>query len=252
MLLFLVSITLMEFADIFMKLKQTILIFSLIFCVALNINAQNFTSDSSTYAKAIGFYKTMIGDVSSLYTGRQYSGYDFRIVGHQYLDVKESMMGSLLYDNILYNNIEMQYELVKDDLLITYPENGFRIIVKKKEIQWFKVQDRLFVNLETNNLDGIYELVEIGAFEVLLKRTKIVKEEIQDLTLTRKFVQKNRYYIKKSEDVYPVTSKKRLLNYFKDEKKGIRKMLKKHGLKYKKDPEQSIIKTVEYMEALSK
>lgn len=234
-----------------MKLNQTILIFSLILCTAFNINGQNSTSDSATYAKAIAFYEQMVGDVSSLYTGRQYSGYDFRIEGHQYLDVKVPMMGSLLYDNILYNNVEMQYELVKDDLLITYPENDFRIIIKKQDIQWFKMQDRLFVNLETANLEGIYELVEIGALEVLIKRSKIVKEEIRDQTLKREFVQKNRYYIKKGEDLYSVTSKKRLLSYFKEEKKGIRQMLKRHKLKYKRDPEQTIIKTVEFMEPSS-
>jgi hypothetical protein len=235
-----------------MKFKQITLIFPLIFCTALNINAQNLTSDSSAYAKAIGFYEMTVGDVSSLYTGRQYLGYDFRIEGHQFLDVKESMKGSLLYDNILYNNVKIQYELVKDDLIINYADNDFRIIIKKQDLQWFKVQDRLFVNLETPQLSGIYELVEIGALEVLIKRTKIVAEEIRDRTLRRKFVQKNRHYIKKGEDLYPVTSKKRLLNYFKDEKKGIRKMLKKNKLTYKKGPEQSIIKTVEYIEALSK
>ncbi len=222
---------------------------SAIFCLASDIIGQNVNLDSLTYTQAIAFYNGVVGDGSSLYTGRHYSGYDFGIEGHQYFDTNQAISGSLLYDENLYDNVAMYYELVKDELLITSPDNDFQIIVKKQDIEWFDLKGHRFVFLETSGLSGIYELLSMGVLDVLIKRTKILKKEVGDRSVKREFVQHNAFYIRNGDEVYVVTSKKDLLNYDKERKKEIRKMLNKNKFNFKKDPEHTIIRTVEYLGA---
>lgn len=234
-----------------MIFKRSILIVSLLIFFGITafgqVNAVDSTATTPEFENAIAFYKKEVGDASPLYSGRQYVGYDYRIKGHQYFATDELVAGSLLYNGIFYDDVLMRYELVMDDLLVTFPDNDFKILIKKNDIEWFNLNGHLFKRFETERLRGFYDIIYNSQLQVLVKRIKILEEEIRGQTLNREFVQKNQYYIKNGEDVAAVSGKKDLLNYFKSDKKEIRKLLKKAKIKYRKDPEKAILRTMEYM-----
>lgn len=238
-----------------MIFKRSALIIAILIYFNISANGQIHTIDSTVtspeFENAVAFYKKEVGNASPLYSGRQYLGYDYRINGHQYFAIDEPIQGSLLYNGVFYDDVLMRYELVQDDLMVTYPGNEFKIIIKKADIDWFHIDGHLFKKFETGQLSGFYDIIYNSKQQVLVKRTKILEEEIRDQTLNRQFVQKNQYYIKNGEEVYPVSSKRSLLNYFENDKREIRKMLKKGKVKYRKDPENTILRTMEYMKESS-
>lgn len=202
------------------------------------------------YQNAVAFYNKSLGKVSSLYSGRQYAGYDHRIGGHQYYHTNKLQKGSIKYSGILYENVLMRYELIDDIVLVTHADNDFQIVLKKSEIEWFRVNNHLFIHVNTDSYKGFYDFIDIGINDVLVKRAKQITEEIVDKKILQDFTKHNKYYIKSEEQIFPIASKKSLLNYAKKYKKEIKKMLKKENIIYRKDPESAIIAAMEYLEKI--
>ena len=75
---------------------------------------------------------------------------------------------------------------------------------------------------------------------------KKIEEKIVDMTVERKFVSFNTYYVLKDGNYYLVNKQKSLLNLLKDKRQNIPKHLKKEKLKYKHDPEKTIIAIAEF------
>src|ERR1700744_2375556 len=70
------------------------------------------------------FYK-VIGPQSRLYSGERFDGYSPAIKGNAYLlDNDQPSSGNVLYDGFWYKNVNMLYDLYKDQL-ITSLYNSF-------------------------------------------------------------------------------------------------------------------------------
>jgi hypothetical protein len=93
-----------------------------------NLNAQQYAADSTSakagtdYAKQLYFAQR--GEELAIYKGVHHVGYLASIEGHAYFQSPDWQKGSVLYDNILYENIIMKYDLYKDQLLVTPQEQG--------------------------------------------------------------------------------------------------------------------------------
>ena len=66
------------------------------------------------------------------------------------------------------------------------------------------------------------------------------------------FVEKDNFYILKNEVLYAVNDKNSVLDVLKDKKSSIEKFLHQSKLKYRKNPESTMIKMVTYYDGLNK
>ena len=85
----------------------------------------------------INLYHQSTGYQSPLYNGVRHEGYRFDIRGHAYFETKEWRDGSVFYEGILYKNIPMLYDEVKDELIIHNVEKNAAISLVSDRIKSF-------------------------------------------------------------------------------------------------------------------
>src|SRR5580704_11895584 len=77
----------------------------------------SFTSIS--VKNAIEVYHRILNNASGLYNGGEYVKYYFNFEdGSPYFGINDSVPGSIFYDGVMYRNIFMKYDEVKDEVVI--------------------------------------------------------------------------------------------------------------------------------------
>jgi len=226
-------------------------LFSL-FCSALfaQRDSNYVTTASATENLLTELYNSRIGAALPINNGKLYLGYPPNIEGNAYFRYDVFQKGSLIYDGVLYENVMMNYDVVKDLLVIKTNENsGFSISLFSPRIKAFSFSGLEFIYLdrdsENNSIaTGFYLLLEKGKVTALSKTTKIINEEIVGMTVKRTFEEKTGYYILKDNRYYSIYDKKDLLAALQKHSAEIKGLLKKRHLKFKTDPQTTIASAV--------
>ena len=70
--------------------------------------------------------------------------------------------------------------------------------------------------------------------------------------MEREFIQLDLFFIQKDSTYYPVKSYKGLLTILKDRSKEVKQYLRKNRIRYRKGPENAILKATVYYDSLNK
>ena len=216
--------------------------------------AQDSVRESEEQNKAVSFYRTSLGENSTLYKGRVYVGLNKLIKGHQFLDTDEWQPGSLYYKGNWYRDVPMLYDIFRDELVIQHTNGFLKIQLLKSELDKFHFLNSTFVNIQDSSSlktlpsPGVYEKVYGGEVSVFVKRRKLVKETIQEMEVKREFEQTNQYFIQKENQYHEVKRKGSVLRVLKEHKKEIRKRMREEGIKFRRNPEAAIVKMVNFYE----
>ena len=113
---------------------------------------QKFVADSSgqpVMQVAINSYHQFLSPETGLYTGSQYTYntyYPFTInEGNPFFFSKNFDAGSVFYNNVLYENVPLLYDIIKGELLINDPSRTYIIRLNNSRIAWFKLWGHTFV-----------------------------------------------------------------------------------------------------------
>jgi hypothetical protein len=229
------------------------------FCYS-NLCAQNnlVLKDSLSVSPdtAISFYYQFTNKRSRLYNGKEYIGY-LPMEGHPFFADPDLHRGSVLYDGLYFDSVNMQYDLVKDELIIQHFDVFFKIVLISSKVKEFTVLDhhyRRMVKDSVNQLPvatGYYDFLHEGNITLIAKRTKRIDELVTD-KIVRKIVEKNFYYVIRDSVYYPIRNYKSLLSVFKDRSKEIRQDLRRNKLKFRKHREAAIIRAVKIYDSSKK
>lgn len=204
-------------------------------------------------------YFQSLGEQSGIYRGTEYTGYPYRIKeGHQFFESADFGYGSVSYDGILYENVPLWYDIVKNQVLVRYVDEFSRIVLHDEKIDYFTLHNHHFIHIKSDDLKtaslppGFYDLVYNGAVEVLVNRSK---GTLKDVSVEGTFIiilkQKNYFFLKKGEIYYPVESLGSVLKVLGSKQKEIQEFLKKSNIKFRKDPENTIVRIVKYYDLLT-
>ncbi len=238
---------------------------SIYFCFFLAgpASAQMSGADSNFYqsalSRAINLYYESAADQSGLYNGALYPGYPFPFKeGDPFFNSNQFDTGSVVYDGLLYNRVQLRYDNLKDVVIIN--DNGYWIQLNDKKVNEFTIPGHHFISLGKKevNIEGIdrwfYELLYPGDHILVLK--KIMKTIEEDLSnghdIERIIHTSNYYYIKKDSVLYPIEKKKDLNVVFPDKKKEIQQLFKKNKIKFRRDKENALLKVAAYFEPIRK
>lgn len=156
-----------------------------------------------------------------------------------------SSTGSITYDEVLYDNLKISYDLTTDNLVVFPEENHTGIIVLQEFIQNFVIYEDLFLYLKNTNIkDGFYHQVYSSEkYVVLAKKSKVSKEYTTDRTIQKSYKELVSYYVKSAEtdNMYiPFKNEKSLVKLFPAHKKTLSKKLKDAPFVFKINPESVI------------
>lgn len=201
----------------------------------------------------------MIGVDSRLFNGLQYAGYPFSFVkGHQFFDTTAAMPGTIMYDDVHYQDLQLLYDEVSDKAIVI--SNQRRVELSSERISGFTILDHQFVRIVKDSSvkssiskEGFYELLYKGKVQVYKKEQKEVFEELSsDQGILRRILVKVNYYICKDKGYFPVSNKKDVIAIYKDRKKEVRDYINNNGLSFRNNKEEAVIKVSAYYDQLTK
>lgn len=208
-------------------------------------------------ARILQLYRDSVNQNLRLYDGFEFTGGYRRSAGHPFFAFEEPRQGRILYEGTVYHNVLLSYDLTRDEVVTVNPVSGQNIKLITSKIEEFEIEGHVFVHLHHENGmvgfpgEGFYEVLYKGAVTVLAKRKKSLRESARPEELS-KFSQSNVCFIKKDSTFYVVDSKRSLLQVCGVNKAEVARFMQKEKLDFKKEPEQTIVKVMDFYSLLKK
>jgi len=243
-------------------MKTGCLIIATILCILTFIPgfSQADQTDTSVFQQslknAISAYYNAIGENAHLYNGSEYVSFNYQSDKNPFFESISLMNGSIMYDNVLYPNVPLAYDIQKDEVIINKYDENYRIKLINDKIEFFSLDGHTFVRIVEDSTTsalpetGYYDLLYNGKVSVFAKRKKKYEESITNTGAVTQFIEDDHYFIKKNNVYYAVGNKKSTLKVFKDKKKDIQKLLRKNKIKFSPNPEHGIVKAAQYYDQL--
>jgi hypothetical protein len=244
-----------------MKLNEIFFCIILAYCCVTpseNTFAQLSKADSSFYQSAISSavyqYQVSEGDQSGLYNGAFYVEYPFHFKqGTPFFISSQLDTGSVLYDDILYKNILLQYDNLKDVVIAN--DNGYLIQLNNQKITEFTLTGHRFVRREKKDTSnsvvttGFYEVLYNGNIIILKKTIKNIREDLSNgHDIERTIASSDYYFIQAKSAIYPIKNIKDLALILSDKKKEIQQWIKKNKPDFRMQKENVLLQIVAYYE----
>jgi hypothetical protein len=190
-------------------------------------------------------YQAERGENLAIYRGRQILGGYPGIGGSAYFPFTDWASGSAQYEGVWYHNLELLYDIYRDEVLIRHP-SGIPFVLYNNRLQAFRIMGRDFVHFIEPRGDmspGIYEVLHKGKLTIYARRSVMLDEKIIDQAVERNFISKFRYYAQTGDKVKQFTKQKQLMELVRDQRNQIQPRIREAGVKYKHNPE-AIIKII--------
>ena len=207
-------------------------------------------TDSSETIPVIDAQKNSIEHASNILNGRSHITYPASIEGSGYFN-NDWIMGSLVYEDVLYTGVQLKYDQYKDELILLHP-NGLPVILFTPRVSSFSLLNRQFVNLKTaskqveGSEQGYYELLVQGNINLLAKRKKVLDEFVQTTGVTKTFVGKSEYFAFKGGKLYKIKKESNLLDLVPEKKQGAKNLLRQNDINYNNNPESALLTIAQY------
>lgn len=242
-------------------MKTCLALFSAIF-IAVNVITAQQVVDTAFRETAINnltqFYYQSIGLQAHLYNGPLYDYYPRPFTdGHPFFQSDSSSAGSVTYDGLKYDDILMNYDIIRDELIIFHPIGNYPVNLIKSKIDSFSLESHSFIRLtngattlpETGFYDKLYASPRISFF---VKRRKTIQEMSGLTTIETKVYSKTSYYVFKEGVYHFIKNKSSLFDLLKEKRNEMQRYAKKNKLKYKRNMEADILSTVKYYDQIMK
>ncbi len=240
-------------------------LYFLFICLFLNsilfnhVTAQQL-NDTAFYKQSISnilaLYKSEISENLHLYNGTEYAAEGHGAKGFPYFESDSLLTGNIYYDGQLYQNINMHYDLVTDEVIINDYTQNFPIMLVSEKINYFSVLNHLFINIITDNNEasfmktGFYDEILSGKISLLAKREKQLQLSANAADNDAKYSQYNYYFIEINNTLKPIEGEHSILDLLIDKRDQLKKYIRSNKINFKKDLENSLIKTVKYYNQL--
>ncbi|MFL5789756.1 MAG: hypothetical protein ACJ748_16970 [Flavisolibacter sp.] len=225
-------------------------------CCFCQINTNDTANKQSSNSYNIQLYSKLVGGSSQLYNGSEYTGSYPDVTGFPFYASEEFQKGYIGYDHIMYYNIPIAYDLVANEIIIKGYQ-GLNVKLLNERIDSFSIMNHVFINLITDSTNlklpapGFYELAYNGTIKLLIKRRKQIERAFKTEDPYH-FTQYDIYYILKDGNYLNIDNKRTLFNVFKERNKEINSFYKASKLKFKKEPEKTIIRITSWYDQLKK
>jgi hypothetical protein len=207
---------------------------------------------------AIDLYYQSLQTQSGLYNGSEYVPYETSLKeGHPYFDTTKMLNGSVFYNGMLYKDVPMLYDIIRDELIIQHYNKVFYLQLIKSKVDSFNLMSHAFVHMgrdssrKDNLKEGFYDLLHDGKTKLYIRRYKDIQESIPDFTVEKRVYAHTRYFIYKNNVYNEVYSQASVLDVLSDKKMVLKQELRKQHIKFKKQREYAIKTMVEQYDALN-
>ena len=232
-----------------------ILLFSLIGNCQFYYDDSVLVSGSLKYL--VNFYNNTRHDFNALYNGPFHYAYPVIKQGSPYFSGEAWQKGSVTYEDIIYVNVLMKYDLVKDQLIVMVEEKGhLPLELFSPRIKEFSYKDLKFIYIPRNSplslKEGFYHQLSKGKITALCKTENTMEQIIVDDKIEWKVNQRKKYFIIDNNHSRTINRQRDLMEAVKNHRQQISNYLKERKLKFKKNKEQVITAATELYNKLER
>ena len=222
-------------------------IFADLSCAQPGDDPHAFLTDAK--ASAISSYDNLIKDQLALFNGVEYVKYDLGFSGHPFFLDDYYAEGTIEYDDMVYHNIPLKYDVVEDKVLVEYyNQAGYLrgLILEYHKVSAFTYEGHQFVKINAGNpvgslKEGFYDMLLDGEVSIYASRKKQIDKVVKNGKMSIKFVDLDQFFVELADNTYKVSNKSTLLQLFEDHKKELKQYIKANRLDLKQDFEASLI-----------
>ena len=209
-------------------------------------------------------FSTIVSDQDTLcvshylYNGRIWRDiYSHKAKGDQYLFSKEFLPGSVTFNERLFKNLKLRYDILNDEvLLLTELDNVLQLnkeMVSGFEIEYENTTHYFTISTgdSTSGLIGYAEVLYNGKTALYLKHIKKIFPLSHGSNYDG-FEESDMLYLFKDGKAHRVTSRKDLISLMGDKNKQIASYVRTNKLKISKKYPESFVRVLKYYDSLSR
>jgi hypothetical protein len=175
------------------------------------------------------------------------------------MEINAFTPGSVYYDGLYYTGVPMLYDLYSDEVAVLLYNHYSKFSLIKYRVKSFDFLDHHFINIDADTVNkgsgiksGYYDELYNGKTEVLVKHSKSVQTNTGGITASERYYSPSRnFYIRKNKVYYSVSSQGSLVDIFKDKKKELQQYVKANQIRFRRDPEEAMVKVATYYDHLT-
>lgn len=178
-------------------------------------------------------YLQKAGLNAAIFRGPEAVKYQFRYQGTPYAYTESFMAGSIVYNGVKYERVELNLNAHRDELHLRIPSSGIVLELDRNAVEEFVIGSRKYVALTAENAvdglpEGYYQVLFEGNDILYKKNIRTFHERLQTSGggAYRYFDQSDKYFIVKDGVVFPVVRNRDFARIYKEGKKAVRGYVK--------------------------
>lgn len=204
----------------------------------------------------IALYDQYTDGDAPVYNGAQYLYYTFKMDGNPFFQASDLSSGWVSYLGKIYRPLSMLYDVTRNEVVVLLPDSNSRAVLHNEFIDSFHLAGHTFISLKEDHKQnlyntGFYDVLYKGHIQLLARRTKLMREILEDNPIVTSIYPKDFFYIHKKGLYYFVTDKREVFRLFADKTNEIKKMMRRQHLKFDRtDFENTLTSVVAYYDQL--
>jgi hypothetical protein len=193
--------------------------------------------------------------LSGLYNGPEYKPDELLYNDGSPFLLPDWMKGTVTYGNTRYSNVELMYDVLKDQLLLKHFDGSSRIQLVKERVDSFSLGNKRFVHLtpiKAKSLGmepGFYEILFEKDLVLLKKYKKNTQLNTQTGSAAYDVFTKYSYFLFSGSGVNPISGKKNFLKLI-GATARLESTLRAKGLNFRKNKDQYMINALSLTDQL--
>ncbi|KAF2507861.1 hypothetical protein EYY60_18100 [Flavobacterium zhairuonense] len=219
--------------------------YSTIIIILLFLSSSSFSQTNEKKEVSNYFDKIVGQEILNINNGKIYIDLYNLKTTHNYYSHKNFVKGTVFYDNQLYENIPIKYDIYTDQLVKSFENNDtFGITLINEKTDYFLIEDKRFVNIDSKYkfpkiITGFFEEKYLGKnISLYIKHFKTAKEIIIESSLYTEFKEYSDYQLLYNSTFTAVNTQKEILTAFPQLKKEIKNYYKKNKILEETNPYQ--------------
>ncbi|MGI4743265.1 MAG: hypothetical protein ACRYG7_49570 [Janthinobacterium lividum] len=200
---------------------------------------QDSTAVLAAVAAATQQYTRRVRPESVLFNGPEYvDNTQPGTIGHPFFLNSEPQLGSITYRSAHFAEVPLRYDLVLDQVVMTYPGQALAVALVPGKITSFALGSHQFVRLLADSAagsalpTGFYEVLQSGQVGLLAHHTKQIQRTTVQQDLRLEFKQTDRLFIRTARASAEVAKLKDLLAMLPTHKADVQRYARQQKLRF--------------------
>lgn len=210
------------------------------------------TSVTAAIASAKALYYQKIDARTTALSGPEYPIYKDE-VEHPFFKTLAVQTGTITYDGLQIDSVQMQYDVHNDQVVVKYPYSPLRFVVDNRRVSGFGFDGHTFRHFAAQEglNAGFYDVLLKGTpMQLLAKRKKNSGWKAVNSTAVETYEEKDSFFVLTENNVHLINNKKDILLLKPAEKRRLLSYMKSKKLKFRRDKEAYLLSAVQYLNSI--